>query len=226
MDIVRSTSTRAARIRAARVAVAVIVVACGGGDRTAARPADTASASRVADAAASATPLDPRQVVDSILPIEEALRHFQAGLPAPDRFANGARSRDALVRRFVDRLAARDTAALRALTLTRAEFGHLVYPRSSYTRPPYRTAPGLVWMQIAAADAKGIRRLLRPDLRVDAYVGHRCLAAPVIDGTVTLWRKCRVTARLADGDTLDAQLFGVIVERDGRFKFVNYDTDF
>lgn len=217
MDAVRITSTRAARFRAARVAVAAAVMACSGGDRTAARPAG---------ATASARPTPPGTVIDSILPVEEELRRFQAGLTAPDGFANGAASRDALVRRFVDRLAARDTAALRALTLTRAEFAHLVYPQSSYTRPPYRTAPGLVWMQISAADAKGFRRLLRPDRRVVGYVGHRCPEEPVIDGTVRLWRQCRVTTRMADGDTLDAQLFGVIVEHDGRFKFVNYDTDF
>jgi hypothetical protein len=211
-DAVRFTSTCAALVRAAHVAVlgfgVALAAACG--------PPDEPAERRAA----------PAHIVDSILPVEEALRRFQQHLTRPTALAGGAPSREALVRRFVERLARRDVAGLRDLTMTREEFAYLVYPGSSYTRPPYRTPPGLVWLQIEQDGATGLRRLLRSDLAAASYLSHRCAEAPAAEGGVTLWRQCAVRVRLARGDTLEGRLFGVILERNGQFKFVNYHTDF
>jgi hypothetical protein len=216
MDAVRITSTCAARIRAAHVAVLALATAL---------TAACAPAGDSAERRDHAT-RPPVRIVDSILPVEEALRRFQQHLTRPAALTGGAPSREALVRRFVERLARRDTAGLRALTMTREEFAFLVYPRSTYTRPPYRTPPGLVWLQVEQDGATGLRRLFRTDLQVASYLSHRCAGAPAADGDVTLWRQCSVRVRLTGGDILEGRLFGVILERNGQFKFVNYHTDF
>lgn len=186
MDEVRITSTCAARIRAAHVAVfalaTALTVACEPAGvparrdeiahpRAALETPDVASANAGGGSA-------PVRIVDSILPVEEELRRFQHHLTRPTALAGAAPSREALVRRFVERLARRDSAGLRALTMTREEFAFLVYPGSSYTRPPYRTPPGLVWLQIEQDGATGLRRLLRSDLAAASYLAHRCAEAP------------------------------------------------
>jgi hypothetical protein len=118
-----SRATAAARIRA--IAAALLVVACD-------RPAVDRD-----DGAVSSPDPRPRAgyVVDSILPPEEALRRFRAGMDAP-RALDGPRTRDELVRRFISAVHTRNAAALRALAITRAEFGYLVYPESKLSRPP------------------------------------------------------------------------------------------
>jgi hypothetical protein len=166
-------------------------------------------------------------VVDSVRPLEEELRRFRAGLPRPATLGGGAASREALVRRFLDALARRDSAALARMALTRAEFAWLVYPSSPLMRPPYRQPPGLVWLQLEAGGRPGLRRLLdRFGGRAPAYAGHACDAAPAVEGENRLWRGCRVTLVPAPGDTIRARLFGVVVERRGRFKFANFASDF
>ena len=167
-------------------------------------------------------------VVDSARPTEESLRGFRAGLrDAPTVLRGGATSRDSLVGRFIAALERADTAALRQLVLAKAEFAYLVYPSSPYVRAPYRQAPEIVWLQLEAGSEKGLTRLLRRlGGRALGYVGHDCPAAPVLEGSYLLWRDCvvRLSPRTAP-DTASSRLFGVILERDGRFKFVSYSND-
>lgn len=168
----------------------------------------------------------PGYIVDSILPPEEMLARFRERLPPATALRGGATSRDALVARFSEAVASRDTATLRSLVISRGEFAWLLYPESPYVRPPYRTAPGVIWMQLTQATSKGLTRLLRDDFSLDTIVAHRCAALPEREGANTLWRGCTVTARLADGSPLAGSLFGVIVERAGQFKFASLATDF
>lgn len=171
----------------------------------------------------------PGYVVDSVLPTAESLRRFRVGLPpAPASLRNAERSRDALVRRFAEAVTRGDTAALRAMALDRAEFAYLVYPESPYVRPPYAQAPGVVWMMLQQGSASGLRRLLRDRTERGEWrlLAHRCDAGPTIEGANRLWRNCRVQLARVSGDTAWARLFGVIVERDGRFKFASYANDF
>lgn len=170
----------------------------------------------------------PGYVVDSILPPALALRRFRTGLgAAPAALEGGASSRAALVRAFVAAVEHGDSAALRRMALDRAEFAYLVYPGSLYTRAPYRQAPQIVWYQLAGRSAVGERRLLeRLAGRPLDVAGHRCDATPERDGAVRYWRGCRVLMVTAAGDTIPRRLFGVIVERGGRFKFASYANDF
>jgi hypothetical protein len=215
---------------------ATTLVACGRGgpgDAAARAPRDTVvvvAPPRVAGGAASGDTAyrgRPGYVVDSIRPIEEELRRFRAGLVRPTALEGGAPSREALVRRFLDALARRDTSALARLALTRAEFAWLVYPESPLMRPPYRQPPGMVWLQLQMGGRPALHRLLdRLGGRRLAYVGHACDAEPAVEGANRLWRACRVAHVRAPGDTVRARLFGVVVERGGRFKFANFASDY
>jgi len=211
-------------MRIARTCIALAAIAAAAA--CSATPDTRSDSSTGDDTSVHVTQQSTARVVDSILPVEEELRRFREGLVQPTTFEGSAPSREALVRRFVDRLAARDTAALRAMVLTRAEFAWLVYPGSSYTRPPYRTPPGLVWMQLEESGTKGLGRLLRERFAVKDHVGHSCNATPTVEGEAKLWRGCTARVTTASGDTVSGRLFGVIVEHGGRFKFASYDNDF
>lgn len=182
----------------------------------------------------------PGYVVDSILPAEEELRRFRLAVAGEERtsddndvgklattLAGGARSREALVRKFITALATNDSSALREMLLTAREFADLVYPESPYTHPPYRQSPALVWNQIRNPSSSGLTRLLRriAGTRLD-YVSHSCDRSPERQGANVIWADC--TVRFADRnlDTTRQRLFGSIIERDGRFKFVSYSNEF
>jgi len=171
--------------------------------------------------AQAATP--PGTHVDSILPPEEEQRRFRAGLEDPGVLAGGAESREALVRAFVRAAERADTTAVRRMILSRAEFAYLYYPSSEFTHPPKRLSPALLWFLTMQESEKGIGRLFaRRGGRPLGYVSSRCAPAPRVEGENRLWDRCTVTLR--EGKT--ERLFGTIVERDGRFKFVSYQNEY
>ena len=172
------------------------------------------------------TSLASSRKVDSILPPEESLRRFRAGLAPVMELSGGAESRGALVQAFIRAVERSDTATIRKLVLNRAEFAYLYYPSSPLAAPPYRQPADLLWMQIQLNSEKGIVRVLRR-YGGDSipYASHRCPAGGSRQGDLRLWQGC--TLRLATaGGTVEKRLFGTIVERDGRFKFVSYANDF
>lgn len=215
----RSSAGRRARVvRAARrIAAGVLVAATD----------VLGSACRDAESTVAALPVahPPGYVIDSVIPIDEALRRFRAGLPvATELDSTAARSRDALVHAFAAAIAARDTARLRALTLSRAEFAYLYYPFTPYVRRPYELAPETLWFLGQQASDKGLRRVVErlggPAFRIAAYA---CDDTAAVQGRNRLWQHCAVayTAGTDTGQTR-RRLFGTIVERDGRFKFLSY----
>lgn len=178
-------------------------------------------------AAGPAPPGLAAQVVDSIHPIEVELARFQtAAGPPVGALAAGAPSREELVRRFVRGVETRDTALLASLLISRAEFAYLYYPGTPYTRPPYRQAPGLVWFRMAAQSQRGLHRILARDGgRPLGYAGHRCGGRPRREGANRIWTACSVEVRRG-GERGARRLFGSIVEREGRFKFLSYASEY
>jgi hypothetical protein len=168
------------------------------------------------------------RIVDSARSVDEDRRRFTSDIPvAPRKLVGGAATAKALVRRFVEALARADTSALVGMAVTRAEFAYLIYPSSPYTRPPYRQSPEITWLLLRAEHQKGLTRLLRRlGGRAGTYSGHQCDPNPVREGRNRTWRGCRVRIRLATGEPFEGRLFGAIVEREGRFKFASYATDF
>jgi hypothetical protein len=167
----------------------------------------------------------PGYIVDSILPVEEEVRRFRAavgGEPAA-RLQHGATSRAQLLELFAAAVASRDTVALHRLAVSPREFIDLIYPESPYTKPPYRQAPGLVWSQMQLPSESGLRRLLeRHGGRAFRVARLACAVPPEVQGANRLHAKC--TVRFASGEEAlrEGQLFGTIIERQGRFKFVSY----
>jgi len=169
----------------------------------------------------------PGYIVDSILPLEEELRRFRAVIPTvPVGLTGGAPSRDGLVELVVGAIASSDTASLVRLALTRAEFAYLVYPSSPYTKPPYRQPPWLVWMHIQHGSGSGLGRVLhRYGGRPLGYASYGCDATPERQGANRLWKNCALHLTSKWGDMVSIRLFGVVIERHGRFKIVGYGND-
>jgi hypothetical protein len=162
-------------------------------------------------------------VVDSVVPRESALARFQGSISQVDSLTGGAASRDQLVRRFVTALEKGDTVALGSLVLTQSEFGWLYYPTNPEGLPPYRLTPQLMWFMLEGHSDKGYLRLLQlragKSLRL---ISHRCEGEPSRQGENTVWGPCLMLRLGEKGDTISERLFGQIVERGGRYKFVSY----
>jgi hypothetical protein len=171
----------------------------------------------------------PGYVVDSILPVEEELRRFRVAIGGDSvpALENAAPSRDLLVKHFISALVAADTSALQKMVLNAREFAWLVYPESPYTKPPYRQAPALVWNQIQNPAASGFTRLVR---RLGGkslhYEGYECSPKPGREGRNVIWTKCMLRVAEPNEVPRARRLFGSIIERGGRFKFVSYTNEF
>lgn len=170
----------------------------------------------------------PGDKIDSILPMGEYLRRFRVGLTEPTHLVGGESSRLALARRFLVALQAQDSATLKDLAVTRAEFAWLVFPDHRYAEPPYELDPEIFWMQVRAGSAKGITRALQ------RYQGHSLVflgldcqrdTLQVRRGPARIWGPCRI--RYRDGEAVETRrLFGSMVERDGRVKLLSFANDF
>lgn len=179
----------------------------------------TAACDRVGAAGARADTVTA--IVDSAVPRPAALARFRAGLAVPDSLAAGADSREGLVREFVLAVERGDTAALRRLTLTRAEFAYLYYPTTPQAHAPYDLAPGLMWDMLVLQSGRGLVHLLEQRAgRPLGYAGHSC-APGRPEGENVLHGPCVVVRRVAAAGALGERLFGPIIERGGRFKFVS-----
>jgi hypothetical protein len=165
----------------------------------------------------------PGYIVDSILPVEEEIRRFQATIAErPSSLEGGAESRSALVERFVRALERNDTTALVRLVVNRAEFGYLIYPTSPNADPPYRQSPDLVWLSRSASTDKGVVRLFRRfGGKPLGYTGFTCPGPARREGGNTLWANCVVNRIASGGDTTHLRMFGAIVGRERRYKFLS-----
>lgn len=171
----------------------------------------------------------PGYIVDSARSPEEDLRRFRAmlgGEPAA-RLAGGSSSSDHLIRRLVEAVAARDTAAMRSMVLTAREYADLVYPSSPYMRPPYAQPAALAWMQIAHASVSGFKRLIerRGGIRF-TLDGYHCDPAVKREGENVLRSGCVLRLSAPGVGSATERWFGSIIERDGQFKFVSYANQF
>lgn len=178
---------------------------CGRGPRD--RPSDTTIAA------------DP---IDRSRPPAEALALFRRPLPEVTALTGGAASREQLVGEFVRALEHHDTVMLQNLILTKAEFAWLYYPTAREANPPYSLAPDLMWFTHEGRSEQGIKVALEErGGRPIGYVRHHC-GEPRLEGENRLWGFCMLTRVESGRDTTEEQLFGLIVERGGVFKFVSY----
>lgn len=125
-----------------------------------------------------------------------------------------------MVERLARAVATNDTADLSAMVLDRAEFAWLFYESSAMSRPPYEAPPSLLWGQIRTSSDEGIRKLL-------GRLGGRSISVSALqcgdaeqEGANRLFARCTVRFAANGVMPLEGNLFGTIIERDGRFKFV------
>lgn len=215
MNRVRSSDSASLRVRGvASLALMMSFAALAGcGERPA--------AGREADAVTDA----PVTIVDSIFPIEEEVRRFASEVgPAPAVLESEWTSIDALVRDFVDAIASQDTSMLAKAVITPVEYIHLYFPESPYTEPPYEMNPAVIWFQMSSGSGRGLGRALDrfsdPALEMEGYVCDRVIE----QGPNRIHEECRVMLRQGD-DTRELRLFGPVLERDGRVKFLTYTNE-
>jgi hypothetical protein len=192
--------------------LAVAVLACAGSPKAEQTAADSAA---------------PVRFVDSILPMDTMIARFRAGLPDPGTFDSGAApSRDALVRRFLEALARRDSSAIDAMVMTRAEFAWIYFPHHAYAAPPYELPPQTFWMLIRGNSDKGRTRLLqRLGGTAVPLERYDCRPSTTIRAPLREWEGCRIRT-FVGGAPQELALFGSIVEHQGRFKFASLANDF
>ena len=164
----------------------------------------------------------PATVVDRAMPIEVSLERFRRDLPEPKGLTGGFGTREELVRGFAQALEASDTAALRRMVLGKAEFAWLYYPSSRFSRRPYELPPDLLWFQTQGQSEKGASLLLMERAGAPlGYLSHDC-ASHREEGANRLYGHCVLRRVTAAGDTVGERLFGLVLERDGVYKFVSY----
>lgn len=163
----------------------------------------------------------PAYTADSVRRAQ--LDSFLVGLPEVSGLTGGRASQEALVRDFVAALESSDTTTLRNLLLTRAEFGRLYYPTNPQANPPYDLEPGLFWFMLNQHSAKGLAKALEMlGGKRWPYAGVRCDSTVSREGRNTVHGPCVVRLVQEKGDTAEARLFSLMVERDGVWKFVSY----
>lgn len=167
-------------------------------------------------------------VIDSVFPIEEEIRRFAASLDSvPTALYEGAASREELVQRFIRAVEARDADEFSRLVLQRDEFIGLYYPHTRYTARPYELAPALLWFQMENPSSRGLSRLLaRLGGRDLEFQRLTCPEAPLVEEQNRIWEHCTVRVRGADGPHAERRLFGAMLERGGRWKFLSYANEF
>lgn len=169
---------------------------------------------------AAQAPSSPR--TEGRASLEQALSDFRRGLPTPTELSGGERGREALVRRFLAAVERQDTNDVRGMLMTRAEFAYLYYPTSPFA---VRQQAGLWWFLNMENSRVGITRTFsRLGGKPLRYVSHHC-RPPATDGANLTHDYCRVTFAVR-GDTSTVRLFGSILERDGRYKFMGFGNDF
>lgn len=189
--------------------VATLAAACTAPDG--APPADRASTDRV----------------DSILPMEVLLQRFRDSLPQVDAFTGGSPDRETLVRRYLAAITARDSAAIRTMVVSRAEFGWLVFPDHIYRLAPYELDPAIFWLQLSAPSSQGVKEMLGRyggvPITLDS-LGCQQDTLQLFRGEMKMWGPCVAKVHTPE-QSFTRQLFGTIVERDGQVKFLSYRND-
>jgi hypothetical protein len=121
-----------------------------------------------------------------------------------------ATSRDALVRKLVRSLNTYDAHTIGRLRLSAAEYAYVYFPSSRWVRKPYN------------ASSEPERRLINElGGRALELTSYSCDEIPLVEGDGRLWNGCRLVLKMFGRRTATLRMEGAIVERGGKFKFVD-----
>lgn len=154
---------------------------------------------------------------------DDQLAAFTADLDErPVRLRGGASSLNVLAERFVRGVQERDTAGIRSIHISKAEFAYLVYPTHPQARPPYSLPPEVMWMMTESSSAKALEKFVATALRRSANIQSVVCEGVTAQGKNRLHSGCvAIAAESSRGEELRIPL-GPIIEREGRFKFASF----
>lgn len=157
-------------------------------------------------------------------PIAAVLCLGTAGCARP--LPNSHTSLEALAAAVLNAVESRDAAALRNLALDEREFREHVWPELPVSRPARNMPFGYVWTDLRTKSEAGLNAVLA------AYGGRRYqldrvrfTAGTTQYETFVVHRESVVDLRDGEGRRESLQLFGSVIEKDGRFKVFSYVVD-
>ncbi len=154
---------------------------------------------------------------------QRELDTFRAGLTPVTELTKGASSLEELGGELVRALVAQDTLRLRELILDRAEFAWIYYPTSTQARPPYDLDPATYWLTTESQSGKGLGHALeRLGGKTVTFGGVRCEGTAAIEGENRIHGPCLVRITDEKGVVGEGRLFGLVIERHGRWKVVSF----
>jgi hypothetical protein len=206
------------------VAAGVLAVGCAGAPAADPAAREKIAARRIAQAArvaASSLPAGAREVAESGWVASGA----EASRAAPPLAATFA-SVEELAGAVLEGIEAGRGDALWALALTREEFEGVVWPVLPASRPERNTPIDYVWGDLQQKSSSSLSRILH------RYRGRRYDLAGVelagetrSYGSFLVHHDARLRVVAAGGTPQTLDLFGSIIERDGRFKIFSWVTD-
>lgn len=225
-------------MRLSRLILLSGLLACGDGDRSAQTrqpiPAgiDSAMVEWRSDGMLIPSPdslrKTPGYVIDSILPPDEALRRLQQEVtdPIPTRLTGGATSRPALIRAYWQALQRTDTAAIRTLVVSKAEFAFLYFPESALFASGMQPVPA--WVLYEAQSGRGLTAAssrARTATTAQAVLqAVTCRDEGRIEGASMTSGPCGVVMRWPDQRTDTLWIASTVIRRDGRYKLLGLDN--
>lgn len=166
----------------------------------------------------------PGYVVDSIFPMEEMVRRFQAESgDAVSALSGGERSMDALLRRYWALLVDGDTLAMTPLVASQREFAYVYFPDSRELTDG--VPPAISWLMLSSNSGRGLTRALREAGLSEAEPrGTVCQPLELAGGRSRIIGPCAVIrTRGGQRDTL--WFVKHVIERDGIFKLMSFAND-
>ncbi len=141
-------------------------------------------------------------------------------------FTGGFESAEAAAQRALDLIENGDPETLHEIALDETEFHELVYPELPASRPERNTSADFVWSMLHQRSRNSLAFTL------DRYRGEPLeLVAVDFAGETTdygpfrVHRQTTLTVRRPGGQQAVVQLFGSMIEQDGRFKIFSFVTD-
>lgn len=135
-------------------------------------------------------------------------------------------SSEALAQAFLKALEEEDVEALRAFALTKEEFRHYVWPQLPSSRPENGVPFDYGWADLHQKSDNSLRRTyaLYEGKRLE-FLSIRFDDETTDYGTFLVHRDARVKVRDDKGRELWLDLFGSVIEWEGKFKLFSYVTD-
>jgi len=131
-------------------------------------------------------------------------------------------SLEALGRGFVEVLSRGDQKELEGMTLTRSEFEQLVYPELPAGRPGSNVTAEFLWGQTQLKSRAGLLKTMSKAGKKFEFCGIRFEKGERKYRHFTIHGDSRLQLKDAEGVVREYQLFGSVIEADGRFKIYSY----